>query len=155
MMAAIAHQFDDEPIDPAEEPMPAADFRVIQRAHELCDHAPAVDITVDLGNSELSNTEHVRLLPHAVKIMHAHRRARELVHQMQQRGDFDLGVSDLVETDSVDSQCCESTRLDLVDDKPGDEVVTDWQQVAQAAWADAGWKSAAEDYHRTRRGVRQ
>jgi thioesterase domain-containing protein len=43
-MAALAHSLDDEPIDPAEAPMSEADFQVIQRAHEICGHPPAVDV---------------------------------------------------------------------------------------------------------------
>jgi hypothetical protein len=47
-MADPARKIDDEPLDPAEEPMPEAAFEIIQRAHELCGHPPAVDLTVDL-----------------------------------------------------------------------------------------------------------
>jgi hypothetical protein len=46
-MAALAHSHGDEPLDPAEEPMSEADFQVIQRAHQLCDHAPARELTAE------------------------------------------------------------------------------------------------------------
>jgi hypothetical protein len=50
-LSAVAHQLGDEPIDLAEAAMPAAAFEIIQRAHAICDHPPAVDLTVDLEQS--------------------------------------------------------------------------------------------------------
>jgi hypothetical protein len=47
MMAAVAHSLDDEPIDPAEEPMTAAAFEVIQHAHQLCGHPAARELSAE------------------------------------------------------------------------------------------------------------
>jgi hypothetical protein len=128
MMTAVAHQFDDgPPIDPAEAEMPAADFRIIERAHELCGHAAVRELSADLGNSELSNTKHASLLPRATKILGAQIRARELLAELKQRGELS----------------------DLIADEPTDEVdppVIDWQQVAQDAWHSEGWAQAAKEY---------
>jgi hypothetical protein len=122
-MAALAHSHDAEPIDPAEEPMSEAAFEIIQRAHAICNHAPAVDLTVDLGNSELSNAKHVSLLPHAIKIMSAQFRAGELLAEMKERGASDLAdaVREVNETDEVPA--------------------------ADAWWRSESWTKAAEDYH--------
>jgi hypothetical protein len=158
---SVSALIDDEPIDPEEAPMSEAAFAVIQRAHQLCGHPAAVDLTVDLGNSELLPPQRAEqaltegeLIVHARKILSAHLRARELVHQMQQRGDFDLNVSDLVETDSEGSHQCESS---LGDDEPDEVVTDDWTRIARDAWDGESWKDAAMDYHTKRRkqGMRQ
>jgi hypothetical protein len=47
-MADPARKIDDGPIDPAEGPMPDAAFEIIQRAHEICGHPPAVDRSAEL-----------------------------------------------------------------------------------------------------------
>jgi hypothetical protein len=151
MLAAVAQNLDDEPQDdPAEaEEMSVTSFEMIQRVHELCGHPPARELPAELEQRDC-------LIAHATKIMRAHLRARELVHEMKQRGYFDLNVSDLVETDSEDVHQCTPSRLDLVDDE-ADEVVTDWKSVAQDAWQGEGWARAAAEYQFERgkqRGVR-
>jgi hypothetical protein len=76
-MTAAAHQIDDEPQpDSAEAEMPEATFAVIQRAHELCDHAPARELTAEPD-----------LIAHAAKILGAQIRALALVAEMKQRGE--------------------------------------------------------------------
>jgi hypothetical protein len=115
-----------------------------------------------------------RLEQHATKIMRAHLRARELVHEMKQRGDFDLNVSDLVETDSEEShwfsppeKASAEVRLsELGESQPSDsllrlrekwcdsslgdnetdEVVTDWARIAADAWHGESWARAAAEY---------
>ena len=76
MTAAVAHSFDDEPQpDSAEAEMPAADFRIIERAHEICDHSAAVDL------DEAAKHDHGRVLKleqHATKILGAQIRALAL-----------------------------------------------------------------------------
>jgi hypothetical protein len=63
-MAAAAHQQVDAPVDREEAEMAAAAFEAIERAHQLCDHAPARrELPADLGNSELSNRAHGHVLP--------------------------------------------------------------------------------------------
>jgi hypothetical protein len=47
-MAAVAQNIDEEPTDPAEAAMSEAAFEVIQRAHTICGHPPAVDLTAEL-----------------------------------------------------------------------------------------------------------
>ena len=134
-MTAVANQLDDEPQDdPAEEPMSAADFQGIARAHELCDHPAAREFSPSsLGNSELSNRTHVSLLPHATKILHAQIRAGELLAEMKQRGELsDLGVT--------------CRLVELGDDETDEvELVPDWAQIAQDAWHE-GWARAAKEY---------
>jgi hypothetical protein len=129
MMAAAAHQLDDEPQDdPAEDPMSEADFRIIRRASELCDHAPT--------RHELT-AEPDCLITHAVKILGAQIRAAALVREMAERGEFsDLGVTET---------CLVELRLS---DDETDEPPVDWKEVAQAAWHDEGWKDAAVEYRK-------
>jgi hypothetical protein len=152
-MTAVAHSFDDEP-DPAEA-MPAADFEVIRRAHEICCHPAAVEV--------LSNAQHVALLPHAIKILRSQIRAAELVAEMQARGEnrseylFSLedfkfdNLSDL-ELPVSDFKYANFANLDLPVSAP-DESVIDWQQVAEAAWHDEGWALAATEYQVNRRNA--
>jgi hypothetical protein len=116
-VTAAAHRLDDEPIDPAEEPMPEAAFQAIERAHLLCGHPAAVDLTVDLGNSELSNTKHVLLLPHATKILSAQIRALALV----ERGEPPL------------FQIIEKTRPMLAETRPTKERIHILWAAAKAA----------------------
>jgi hypothetical protein len=104
MMAAAAQNLDEEPhADPAEAPMSAADFRIIERAHQLCDHAPARELTAELakrsehrGKRNPSDPPKQRaeqaltegdLIPHAVKILGAQIRAVALVREMKERGE--------------------------------------------------------------------
>jgi hypothetical protein len=124
--------------DSAEAPMSQDAFTVIERAHQLCDHPPAIGLAAELEQ-------------HAIKIMSAQIRAGELLREMKERGDSDLGVSKtcLVETDSEESRWCESS---LVDDETDDPVI-DWKSVARDAWDGKSWKDAAMDY-RAERGVR-
>jgi hypothetical protein len=122
-MTAVAHRLDDEPIDPAA----AADFRIIERAHELCNHAPAVDLAAELEQ-------------HATRILRAQIRALALLAEMKERGDSDLNVS-------------ETCLVETVDDET-DEPSVDWAQIAADAWAGASWKEAAAEYQ-FKRGVRQ
>jgi hypothetical protein len=141
-LSAAAHQLDDEPPDPAEEPMTEDAFAVIQRAHAICDHPPAQDEGVHQCTPSMTTAA---LEQHAIKILGAMIFAGKLVAEMKQRGDFDLNVSDLVETDSEGSHWYEPSRLNLVDDET-DEVVTDWESVAQDAWRSQGWAQAAQEY---------
>jgi hypothetical protein len=61
---SVSALIDDEQPDSAEEAeMSEAAFAIIERAHELCGYPPARELSADLGNSELSNTKHVSLLP--------------------------------------------------------------------------------------------
>jgi hypothetical protein len=137
-MTAAAHQPVDEPIDREEGPMPAADFRIIERAHEICDHAPARELSADLGNSELSNAAHASLLPRAIKILGAQIRARELVAEMKERGEL---------SDQYSTIC----RICPGDDETDEPPVTDWRQIAADAWDAPSWKDAAVDYRTSAR----
>jgi hypothetical protein len=154
-----ARRLDDELIDPAEAEMPEAAFAIIEHVHQLCGHPAAVEFEA----AKRTHVSDLKLLEqHAIKILSAQIRAGQLVRSMKQRGDFDLEVSDLVETkskkfldlsalvetDCEGSHCCEPSLVD-------DETDTDWAEVAQNAWHDESWKVAAANYHRTRRGVRQ
>jgi hypothetical protein len=131
MIAALKHDDDDEPhADPAEEPMSEAAFAVIQQAHQLCDHPPARELTAEPDEPTLTRI--------AIRILSSQIRAGQLVRAMEERGDFDLDVG----------------KTCLLDDET-DDLGTDWAEVARAVWDSEGWKDAAEDYHRTRRGVRQ
>jgi hypothetical protein len=64
MMAA--HQLVDEPLDPAEEPMPAAAFRIIERAHQLCDHPAAGELSAEVGLEDRARAIFEELLPTTV-----------------------------------------------------------------------------------------
>jgi hypothetical protein len=46
-MNALAHRHVEEPLDPAEAEMSEAAFAVIQRAHEICGHPPARELTAE------------------------------------------------------------------------------------------------------------
>jgi hypothetical protein len=147
-VSAAAHQHVDEPVDLTEE-MSEADLRIIERAHEICGHPAAVEVLSNAqhvallppGNSELSNREHIHvlppcLIPYATKILRAQIRAGELVAEMQARGELsDLIADDEPTTDAVDPPA------------------VDWQQIAQAAWHDEGWKDAAVEYQVNRRNA--
>jgi hypothetical protein len=106
MTAAAAHQIDDEPIDPAEAEMPAVDFTIFGRAHELCDHPPAVDLAAEkeqdeeghqcpsmtteqaaLEQRESQNCESPTLTRIALKILRSQIRAVALVREMKARGE--------------------------------------------------------------------
>jgi hypothetical protein len=138
-MAAAASQHDDEPIDLAAAEMSAADFQVIEHVHAICNHAPARELPAEPD-----------LIAHAAKILGAQIRAAELLREMKQRGDSDLNVSDLVETDSEDEAVTESQR----DESHQCDSSVSWAQIAADAWAGASWKVAAMDYHRAERGKR-
>jgi hypothetical protein len=132
MTAAAAHNDDDEPpADPGEAEMPAAAFQVIERAHEICDHAPAREQTAEPDC----------LITHAVKILGAQIRALALVREMKANGKWH-------DVELVDEMADESTDDDV------EPLIIDWAEVALAAWAGEGWKDAAMDYQRARRGVR-
>jgi hypothetical protein len=73
-MTAVAHRLDDEPIDPAA----AADFRIIERAAELEQHA--------------------------TRILRAQIRALALLAEMKERGDSDLNVSETCLVETVDDE---------------------------------------------------
>jgi hypothetical protein len=156
-VTAVAHSPVDAPIDPAEAAMPATAFEIIQRAHAICDHAPARELTIELGNSELSKADHGRLLPpqdclvtHATKILSAHRRAGELLAEMKQRGELsDLGLSKTCLVELGDETDEEIIPIKLGFTPAPDLVpVTDWQQVAADAWDAKGWKDAAVEYRK-------
>jgi hypothetical protein len=141
MTAAVAHSFDDEPQpDSAEAEMPAADFRIIERAHEICDHSAAVDL------DEAAKHDHGRVLKleqHATKILGAQIRALALSAKA---------------TENIQNSYKHAADVldDFGDDEP-DEPSVDWAQIAADAWAGASWTKAAEHYHATRgkqRGVR-
>jgi hypothetical protein len=135
-LSAVAHQHVDEPQDdPAEEAaMSAADFRIIARAHQLCGHSPAVDLTVE-SDQRITDPTHVSLLlPHAIKILRSQIRAGELVREMAERGDLGVTETCLVE-------------LRLSDDETDEvEPPVNWKQAAQDAWHGESWKDAATDY---------
>jgi hypothetical protein len=144
-MTAAAHQLDDDEPQPdfAEEPMSEADFRIIARAHELCDHPAAVDL------DEAAKPERVRdlkLEQHATKILGAMIFAGKLVAEMKQRGDFDHDVSDLVETADHFADGVREVPSD------SDETDTDWARMAADAWNE-GWRDAAVAYQVTRRNA--
>jgi hypothetical protein len=142
MMAA--HRVDDEPQDdPAEEPMPAASFAIIGRAHELCGHPPA---------RELIDEQHDCLLAHATKILSAQIRAGELVRQMKARGEWH-DVEPMTDESAESAENIQNSyqhAADVLDDFADDEP-DDWASVALAAWDAAGWKQAAQEY-RDKRG---
>jgi hypothetical protein len=126
-MAAVAHSFDDdEPIDPAEEPMPAADFRIIERAHAVCGHAMARELTAEHD-----------LIAHAAKILSAQIRALALSAKA---------------TENIQNSYKHAADVldDFGDDEPDEPV--DWQQVAANAWNE-GWRAAAVEYQVTRRNA--
>jgi hypothetical protein len=104
-MAAVASRLDDEPpADPAEAEMPAAAFEVIQRAHAICSHPPAIDLAAEPHDKLSSRRENWNLdeqrvqsalTEGATKILCAQIRARALLAaEMKERGDPDLGVSE-------------------------------------------------------------
>jgi hypothetical protein len=132
-MAALAHSLDDEPIDPAEAEMSEADFRIIERAHELCGRAAVRELPAELDEQRNSqNCELPALTRIALKILRSQIRAGELVREMKLS---DLGDD---ETDEVEFLVTEGSR------EPSSRC--DWQQVAQAAWHDEGWARAAKEY---------
>jgi hypothetical protein len=157
-MTAAASQHDDEPpADSAEEPMSEVAFAVIQRAHAICDHAPARELPAgphDRFSRRLENWNldeqraEQALIPHATRILRAQIRAVVLVREMKERGER-CDVEDFI----GGFQIPKIWEFELGDDET-DEPSVDWAQLAADAWCGEGWKVAALDYHRTRRGVR-
>jgi hypothetical protein len=135
MMTAAAHRLDDdEQPDSEEAEMPEAAFAVIQRARRLYGHPAPRELPTELEQRDC-------LIVRATKILGAQIRAGKLVaDEMKAKGER-CDVEDFID------------GFELGDDEP-DDLGTDWASVAQAAWHE-GWRAAAEDYHRTRRGVCQ
>jgi hypothetical protein len=170
-MAALAHSLDEEPLDPAEAPMSEADFRIIERAHAICDHAPARELTAEphdkfsrrLENWNLDEQRAEQaLIPHAVKILRAQIRAGELLREMAQKGERAVrkNMKSQPATSKLSDLGVSKTCLVELGDDETDEVkpVTDWKRVAQDAWHSEGWAQAAQEYRTKRgkqRGVRQ
>jgi hypothetical protein len=144
-VTAVAH--DEPPADPAEAEMPEADFRVIQRATELCERAPVRELTAEPDC----------LITHATKILGAQIRAFQLLaerreavtnltadgHSTREVGEI-LGVSNA----TVSRDVTNVTAIDAVAVLAADEVeplVPDWRQIAQDAWHE-GWAQAAKEY---------
>jgi hypothetical protein len=156
MMAAVAHSHDDEPIDLAEAEMPEADFRIIERAHQLCDHAPARELTAEPEfDSHAARVAKLRiaggescLISHATKILRAQFRAGQLTVELQQQR-----AEQAPSSQEDNSHQCEFLGAVEMADEPADEVefVTDWALVAADAWNAKGWKDAAVEY-RVKRG---
>jgi hypothetical protein len=136
-MTAAAHQHGDEPFDREEEPMPAADFQAIERAHAICDHAATVDLTVEKAQRDDGCQCPPSLEQVATKILRSQIRARELVAEMQERGEFDHVV-------------IEPKALSDFGDDEMDEPTDDWAQIAADAWNAAGWAEAAHEFARMR-----
>jgi hypothetical protein len=138
-MAALAHKHvAAPPADSAEAEMSEAAFAIIERASAICGHPPARELPAEPEGC---------LIVRATKILSAQILAAELLHEMKQRGDSDFGVSEtcLVETDSDESQHCNSS---LGDDETDEPPVIDWKEVAQDAWRSEGWARAAKEYRR-------
>jgi hypothetical protein len=129
-MAALAHSHGDEPLDPAEEPMPAAAFEIIQRAHQLCDHAPAVDLAADLKQrAEQARSEAQAILS-------------------------ELAAESLTEATPIfppENSGNSPPPAEPTDVKP---LVPDWKQAAQDAWHGESWAQAAAEYQ-VKRGKRR
>jgi hypothetical protein len=136
-MAAVAHSFDEEShADPAEAEMSEAAFAVIQRAHELCGHPAAVELTAEPD-----------LIAHATKILGAMIFAGKLVREMRQRGEFeDVGVICPVDGDDATDEVELTHLCQLTPASAGTEPPVDWKEVAEAAWRDEGWALAATEY---------
>jgi hypothetical protein len=155
MMAALAHSLDDEPRDdPAEAEMPAADFEAIERAHEICGHKPAREVTAEFDEQrESQNCESPTLTRIAIRILSSQIRAAELVAEMRARGEMSKSnkllnlefetVSNLDKSPKlVDLNKLSDFGADEVDDPPA----TDW--IAADAWNAKGWKDAAVEYRK-------
>jgi hypothetical protein len=162
-VSAAAHQLGDEPIDPAEAEMPAAAFQAIERAHQLCDHPAARELSksnnlLDLELPISSLTAEPDLIAHATKILRSQIRAGELVAEMKARGDSDLIADEPTVLFSLEDFKLRNLRnfkfriirdLNLPVSAP-DESITDWALVAADAWNAKSWKGAA-----TERGKRR
>jgi hypothetical protein len=143
-MAAVAHSFDDAPIDPAEDPMPEAAFQAIQRAHEICGHPPARES--QRGDSAQAPSLTGCLIAHATKILRSQIRAGELLREMK-LSDLGASLGDDETDEVIPIKLGFAPAYDLV-------PVTYWQQVTADAWNAKRWKDAATDY-RASRGKRR
>ena len=111
MTAAVAQNFDDEPpADSAEAEMPAAAFQAIERAHQICGHPPARELTAEPD-----------LIAPAVKILGAQIFAGKLVRAMKERGEPPL------------FQIIEKTRSMLAQTRPTKERIHILWAAAKAA----------------------
>jgi hypothetical protein len=136
-MTAIAHQFDAEPIEPAEAEMPEANFQAIERAHRLCDHAAARELPAEAGLEQRAAAICARLC--------------EALNEGALLKDLD--ALDEVEpaeknrsTDTTGTREVESPETTPLSKLEGILPVTDWAQAAQAAWHDGSWARAAAEY---------
>ena len=137
-MSAVAHSFDDESPDPAEAAMSEADFRIIERAHQLCERAPAVDLEQRAAAicqrlcEELNEGALLRAIDALDEVEPAEKNRS----------------TDTTGTREVESP--ETTPLSKLEVDP---PVIDWAQIAADAWNAEGWAVAAVEYQVNRRNA--